>query len=126
MNYSNEHKSFAFSSKYYNNINEQEVLEHPENYLGPNYREVLNLWFYMDSLSSEQWKVYLERLSIMNMQDGEIFKEAYKISKKLAAEVIDPRFIIFPICAVELEIIAAHLYIERNIPFTFLPLIFDL
>jgi hypothetical protein len=124
MTYSNTHKDFAWSLNRYYNISEQDVLDYPENYLGPNYRELLNFWFYRNLWSIEQIKIYCERC---NKLDREALNKAYDLAKNLALEVIDPRFIIFPITgAVELEIIAAHFYFERNIPFTFIPLIFDL
>jgi hypothetical protein len=118
----NRHQTFAFSLNFWYNIKEQDVLEHPENHFGLNYREVLNYWFYVDSLSDEQSDVYTERY--FNLGDSTRL-DASKMAKKLASEVIDPRFVHYLEYEV-LEIIAAHLYLERNIPFTFLPLIFDL
>jgi hypothetical protein len=123
MNYSKFHKSFANNLNYYNNINKQDVLDYPEHYLGPNYKEVLNWWFYWGSLSEEQREVYLARY--FNL-DRKTRIKAHDLSKKLASEVIDPRFIDDLYYEELREIVAAHLYIERNIPFTFLPLIFDL
>jgi hypothetical protein len=41
-----------------------------------------------------------------------------EIAEKLASEVINTTFVNF--FSIELEIIAAHLYIERDIPFTLL------
>jgi hypothetical protein len=122
MNYSERHKRFASDLNRYHNINEQDVLDHPENYLGPNYKEVLNLWFYRDSLSGEQWEVYMNRFWSLNF---ETLNKARSTAEELAKEVIDPRF--FKHIGIgELELIASHLYIERGIPFTFLSLIFDL
>jgi hypothetical protein len=118
MIYSECHKEVASRLNRYHNINIQDVLDHPENYLGPNYKELLNYWFYWYSLSSEQWDVYWD------MEDS-LHYETRKKAEELAKEVIDPRFVnyLYPI---ELELIASHLYIERGIPFTCLPLIFDL
>jgi hypothetical protein len=61
MNYSERHKGFANSLTLYYSINKQDVLDYPEKYLGPNYKEVLNWWFYCDSLSHEQLVVYWSR-----------------------------------------------------------------
>lgn len=33
-----------------------DILTHPEDFLGPNYEAVLNFWMFLDSLSVEQWK----------------------------------------------------------------------
>ena len=107
MNYSSAHKSFA---NYVNcrdhNINKQDVLDHPENYLGPNYREVLNCWFYWDSLSDEQWEVFDKRWGELSLETRE---KSRKTATELAAEVIDPRFVHY-FDYEELEIIAASLY----------------
>jgi hypothetical protein len=122
MNYSFRHKEFAcyFHYNYGNTI--KNILEHPEKYLGPNYKELLNFWFYLDCQSGEQRKVYWNRYWELDYQTQE---EALKIAGKLSPEVIDSRFV-GRFSILELEIIASHLYIERNIPFTFIPLIFDL
>ena len=90
--------------------------------MGPNYREVLNYWFYWESLCGGQKIVYWERWWAL---DGGTHDKANKIARELAKEVIDPRFVDY-LGEMTLELISAHLYIERNIPFTFLPLIFDL
>ena len=29
----------------------------PETYLGPNYKTVINFWYYLDSLTTEQWEI---------------------------------------------------------------------
>jgi hypothetical protein len=122
MNYSEHHKEFASVLSFYTNINEQDVLDQPENYLGPNYKELLNYWFYEESLSEERRNVYWNRVDSL---DNETLNKARSIAIELAEEVIDPRIVDY-IWHVELEIIVAHLYIERGIPFTFLSLIFDL
>jgi hypothetical protein len=53
MNYSERHKRFASNLNDYYNINQQDILDHPENYLGPNYKEVLNYWFSLRSILFE-------------------------------------------------------------------------
>jgi hypothetical protein len=122
MIYSKSHKGFASELNEYYNINQQDVLEHPENYLGPNYKELLNYWFYCDSLSDEQLDVYFNRVDSL---DYDTRHKARSTAIELAKEVIDPRFVDYLPCD-ELELIASHLYIERGIPFTFVPLIIDL
>jgi hypothetical protein len=57
--------------------------------------------------------------------DYETRDKAHSTATELAEEVIDPRFVYY-LYPIELELIASHLYIERGIPFTFVPLIFDL
>jgi hypothetical protein len=122
MNYSKFHIWFACDLHYFHNINLQDVLDQPEKYLGLNYKELLNLWFYMDSWSDETRVVNMDHWMRL---DSKTNIKAYKSARKLAKEVINRGFVAF-LRSSELEIIAAHLYIERNIPFTFIPLIFDL
>jgi hypothetical protein len=122
MNYSKSHKRFALELNEYYNINEQDVLYYLENYLGPNYKEVLNYWFYCDSLSKEQRNVYWNRVDSLDL---ETWIKAHSTATELAGEVFDPRFV-NRISDLAKELIVAHLYIERGIPFTFLPLSIDL
>jgi hypothetical protein len=122
MKYSESHKQFASQLNRYHNINQQDVLDHPENYLGPNYKEVLNFWLYWDSLSEEQMVVFCNRVDSLDIQTR---KKAHSTAEELAKEVIDSR-IVKNLFTRELELIASHLYIERGILFTFLPLIIDL
>jgi hypothetical protein len=117
MNYSKRHKWVASVFNHFPNINQQDVLEHPENYLGPNYKEVLNLWFYWYSLSSEQWDVYWKRWCSLN---SETRTKARSTTTELPKEVIDSRFVYY-ILDLALELIASYLYIGRGIPFTYLP-----
>jgi hypothetical protein len=49
------HKRFLES------LNNPRVLENPEEFLGPNYKEVLNFWLILDELSEEQLRVVKER-----------------------------------------------------------------
>jgi hypothetical protein len=122
MNYSLLHQHLAYNLSRIHNINKQDVLENPEKYFGPNYRELLNFWFYKETLSDEQLVVCGKRYWESNSQTT---VEAKDLAIKLASEVIGSE-IPYDIGYTECEIIAAHLYIEQGIPFTFLPLIFDL
>jgi predicted double-glycine peptidase len=51
---SKAHRTFAIIIK-------QDVLTHPENYLGPNWEEVINFWLYLDNLSYDQLRVVYDR-----------------------------------------------------------------
>jgi hypothetical protein len=48
MTYSKTHQKFS------KRLNKPEALTHPANYLGPNYKDVLNFWIYLDTLSDEE------------------------------------------------------------------------
>jgi hypothetical protein len=121
MIYSRRHKGFAWYLNIRYNINKQDVLDHPENYLGLNYKEVLNFWFYWDSLSEERRNVYWNRVGSL---DDETWRKVHSNAIELVKEVIDPRFV-SRLTEVELELIAASLYIERCISFFYLPLILN-
>ena len=122
MNYTIYHKAVANALNFYHNINKQDVLDFPEKYLGPNYREVLNYWFYRESWGIEQINVYLDRRDKLG---EETRIKASELATNLASKVIDYRFVGF-LDERSSEIVASHLYLERNISFTFLSLIFDL
>jgi hypothetical protein len=54
MTISKTHQKFARLT------NNQRALSHPEEFLGPNWKDVLNFWFFIDTLSEEQIR-YAER-----------------------------------------------------------------
>jgi hypothetical protein len=58
MEHSTTHKLI---SKFMNN---PEVLTNPEYYLGPNYRSVLDFWFYVDSLNIQDYLKIRKTLNI--------------------------------------------------------------
>jgi hypothetical protein len=61
MKISKAHKNFANLLLYWHNTSKQEVLKHPENYLGPNWEAVINFWLYLDTLTHEQLLVVRDR-----------------------------------------------------------------
>jgi hypothetical protein len=73
-------------------------------------------------LNDEQLDVYGKRHWALDPQTR---SEASNLARNLASEFIDPRFVDF-FNVRECEIIASHLYIQQNIPFVSIPLIFDL
>jgi len=124
MNYSYSHERFANDLYLYHGFNEQDVLDSPRKYLGPHYKELLNFWFYYESLSELKMNNYCYKLN-------ELAKNSYahntyeNLNISFALEVIEPPSI-YHLYDIELEIVAAHLYIQREIPFIYIPLIFDL
>ena len=93
-----------------------------KNKFGPNYIELMNWWTYRNSWNKEQLSSYRKRFYRL---DQKTYLKASKLALNLSEEILD-RSSYWNLPSVECEIIAAHLYIERNISFTFLPLIFDL
>ncbi len=55
MKISKTHKRFA------DRLKDQTALEYPERFLGPNWKDVLNFWIYLDTLSREEL-VLIDRL----------------------------------------------------------------
>ena len=49
MKISRSHQRFA------NRLRNQRALQNPEEFLGPNWKDVLNFWIYLDILSNEQF-----------------------------------------------------------------------
>jgi hypothetical protein len=52
---SKTHQKFAYRLK------DQTALEYPERFLGPNWKNVLNFWFYLDTLSVEDFEIVYDR-----------------------------------------------------------------
>ena len=48
MTISETHQNFAWRT------NNQRAISHPEEFLGPNWKDVLNFWFFIDTLNREQ------------------------------------------------------------------------
>ena len=76
--------SFQRSISYTLGIEQQDVLEHPEKYLGPNYKELLNFWVYWHSLSAEQIEAYVDRSWYLV---GQTFRGEINITAKFSSEV---------------------------------------
>jgi hypothetical protein len=50
MKISTAHQRFA------ERLRNSRVLDHPEEFLGQNWKDVLNFWFFLDILTKDQWK----------------------------------------------------------------------
>jgi hypothetical protein len=60
VNYSKAHQNFS------NRLENPEALTSPQDFLGPNYQTVLNFWWFMDSLSEDQWKEVARRYDALD------------------------------------------------------------
>jgi hypothetical protein len=49
---SKTHKKFA------DHLDDQTALEYPERFLGPNWKDVLNFWIYLDTLSVYDFEIF--------------------------------------------------------------------
>ena len=55
VNYSKTHQNFS------NRLQKLEALTNPQDFLGPNYETVLNFWWFLDSLTKDNWKEVASR-----------------------------------------------------------------
>jgi hypothetical protein len=62
MTYSKTHKRFV------SRPSRARALEHPEEFLGVNYKDVLNFWWFLDGLSEDQWKIVWERYQALGYE----------------------------------------------------------
>jgi hypothetical protein len=68
MKISKSHQNFAIR------LSNQDILNHPENYLGSNWKEVINFWLYLDTLSYEQLKAVEYRYATSINEKLRIYK----------------------------------------------------
>jgi hypothetical protein len=69
MKISKTHRNFAIR------LNSQEVLTHPENYLGLNWEAVIDFWLYLDTLSKEQFEIVRDRYWDLSYEERSIAKD---------------------------------------------------
>jgi hypothetical protein len=60
MNHSKAHQNFS------NRLENPEALTSPQDFLGPNYQTVINFWWFMDSLTEDQWKEVARRYDALD------------------------------------------------------------
>ncbi len=81
MKISKTHQKFA------NNLRNQRALDHPEEFLGPNWKDVLDFWLFLDTLTKEQWKIIVDRYWALDEDvrvaaHREFFNNAIYVSKE--------------------------------------------
>jgi selenophosphate synthase len=125
MTYSKTHKRFS------ERLNNLDVLTNPEKYLGPNWKDVLNFWIYVETLSDEEknemWQRYWDlnynvresaRIASRDAPDGVVGREFINAAWEAAYDVTGKG--VFGVATEEL--IAHHKLLEQNKTPTFLPL----
>jgi hypothetical protein len=128
MTYSKAHQCFADC------LNNQRALEHPEDYLGSNWKDVLNFWWYLECLSEEQWKIVWERYWAL---DPKIQGAAWKAARDAALDAAvdaaaacvaagNAAYAALGAGYATYELIGSHRLLEQGKPLTFLPLFLDL
>jgi hypothetical protein len=117
MTYSKIHQKFS------ERLNQSDVLTNPEKYLGPNWEDVLNFWFYVEGLSKqeedEMWQRYWDL-------DDNVRNSACDAARDAADDVVGEKFRCEAWCAAydvtrvivfgnaTWELIAHHKLLEQN------------
>jgi hypothetical protein len=73
MKISKAHRTFAIIIKH-------DVLIHPENYLGPNWEDVINFWLYLDTLTEEQLKTVRKRNGSLSEKQNDIAYDRARVA----------------------------------------------
>jgi len=123
MTYSRTHKHFA------NWIDDQKALKEPQNFLGSNYRTVLNFWKWLDRFSSVQFNGVACRHSILdykkrNKYDGIMYSggDFRAPSAAYAAFKYEGVNVGFAVGYATYELIHMHTLLERGETLIFVPL----
>jgi hypothetical protein len=130
MKISKIHQNFA------NNLNNQRALSQPEEFLGPNWKDVLNFWFFLDTLSPEQLEIAEDRYDELLLDDLEIVDDAAwetfdvcSVGVGASPYVIASSIDLYSDHAdyhTTLELIGAHKILEQGKPLVLVPLWLDL
>ncbi len=105
---------------------DQYALTNPERYLGPNYKTVLNFWYYIDTLTTEQWRVVTHRYdNILKTDKAQALRDCRKATDDVIGESLAFNvFMISPDYAESAtrELIAMHILLGQGKKLTFVPL----
>jgi hypothetical protein len=125
MTYSKIHQKFSKILK------NPDALTDPENYLGPNWEDVLNFWIYVDGLSNLEKREIVERYYSLDYNERDC---AIDVASDAADEVVGKKFsdaawnVAWFVTGwgvfgeATLELITHHKLLEQNKTLTFLPL----
>jgi hypothetical protein len=64
------------------------VLENPEEFLGENFKAVLNFWLSLDELSKEQWRVFNKRYWAFFDENNSEWNRAANLAIDASKEVV--------------------------------------
>jgi hypothetical protein len=135
MKISTTHQRFA------NILNNQRALSHPYEFLGPNWKDVLNIWIYLGGLSTEQLEIAEDRYEEVPLDGVDIVENAAwetlnACSAGVTSRQKDTRiFRIFnAINAINscvasiatMELVGVHKILEQGKSLTFVPIFLDL
>jgi hypothetical protein len=130
MKISKTHQRFADRYR----ISTPRALSHPDEFLGPNWKDVLNFWLYLDTLSDEQ--LNMARRRFWNLDDADrvsSWELAWDASREVTSNDISNRaYMSTPASASDAgatatrELIGAHKILEQGKSLIFVPLFLDL
>ena len=80
---SKTHKRFS------KRLNNPRVLTNPEEFLGPNYEEVLNFWLILDELSEEQLRVIKKRYEDFCEENYSEWRKATDLACEASEEIVE-------------------------------------
>ena len=119
-------------------LNNPRVLENPEEFLGENYKAVLNFWIILDELSKEQWRVVKERYDAFYWENYSECCKALDLACNASREVVGfnyayrARWAAYHVTFSEaadwatIELITMHKILEvRQQPLTFIPMFLE-
>ena len=136
MNYSKIHQRFA--------RDEVDRLTDPEQYMGPNYKEILNFWWFLEGLNDSQWKNVGERFYLLGENLESIKHNKLVVDNSLKVQTAVDNKVIWgtaqrvcegegrhhdQVYAVEWatdELISMHLTLEQGHSLVYVPLFNDL
>ena len=112
------------------------VLSNPEEFLGPNYKAVLNFWLSVDDLTEEQWEtIYSRYFDFRDNHESEWYKardEAIEASKETIRWefAYNAAFAALGVygwaaCYATRELIGMHLLLDQQKSLTFFPMFLE-
>jgi hypothetical protein len=121
MKISKTHQALA------NNLKNPKVLTNPEDFLGPNWEDVINFWFYVDTLSESEISKIGDRYLALDYHVRDAARLAARVS---AEEVVGWKVRSAAWCATRgvvvasatIELLGHQRLLEQGKPLTFLPL----
>ena len=124
MKISKTHEEFA------EHLNNPRVIYKPEKFLGPNWKDVLNFWLFLDTLSENQWGVVTERSIAIDVVAQAATREATRFTRDLEFYYtgFNPSFGGTKCAAVfaTRELTVLHNLLSQNNSLTFFPMFLNL
>jgi hypothetical protein len=111
--------------RFVNRIDNKRILLHlwhPKNFLGPNWKDVLNFWLYLDTLSGEQ--LIMARRRFWNLDDADSVS-SWELAWNSSCDVTN-KLITNTVFDATRELIGAHKILEQGKSLTFVSLFLDL